>query len=425
MGSPFYMPSGYSNPYGQSIAELMLRQGDVAAQRAGQSGAIWGSALANVGNLVAGAVQQHQAKKDAQKQRAMFDQALASWDPTDVQGSYRRFAAAAGPKLAMEFVSGLSQLEDMQRKAQKGETPTPEQWKASVTALAAGEKARPGFIAQHGANLAPLFKAGAKAYGGIDIPDAPTPEFLQDLTKQVVSVYDQMSGAKVGTREIKTRDAQGNEVTQIVEDKPGQTFAAPAPKPEKPTLETFGGAVWERDPVTGKRTKLGASEGALNREASAAVRAETQAEKEKKALEAKSATDEQVDSAFAAMKDALKNVKSYAGVKAATSPLEAANARQQYLAAANAFAATLSRATGDTRISDFDRRAYAKLLTYTGPGSSLLMIARPDLVETRLKEAENFFSEASKARRGTSGGNPNINLTRGETDILARHSTEE
>jgi hypothetical protein len=139
------------------------------------------------------------------------------------------------------------------------------------------------------------------------------------------------------------------------------------------------------------------------------IRAEerkTEREKEKareESIAAAKEADTQVSSAFSAMEKALDQVEKYSGMKAVTSPLEAANARQQYEAATLAFAATLARATGDNRISNTDRAAYGGLVGYTGAGSTLLNITKPELARERLNQAKEFFKAAAKTRQGGAG----------------------
>lgn len=48
----------YRSPFTNSIADTILRRGDIAAQAAARSGAIWGGAVQGVGQAVSGAIQQ-------------------------------------------------------------------------------------------------------------------------------------------------------------------------------------------------------------------------------------------------------------------------------------------------------------------------------------------------------------------------------
>src|SRR5205823_13258685 len=78
---------GYRSPFANSIAELMLRRGDIAARQAEQSGAAWAGAAQNIGEAVeaipaqiqqANAVEQEQQLrglqlKGAQRQQADVD----------------------------------------------------------------------------------------------------------------------------------------------------------------------------------------------------------------------------------------------------------------------------------------------------------------------------------------------------------------
>jgi hypothetical protein len=216
------------------------------------------------------------------------------------------------------------------------------------------------------------------------IPEQVTPEFLPMIQQMAA----QGAEAAPKTRQVEVTNPDGTKTIQIVEDKPGQTFSS--------------AAIPEKSPVDVEGRMIRAEERKAERET---VKAEQKAiadaaKAEQKAEAAKKETDDQVASAFAAMDTALKEVEKYAGTKAVTSPLEAKNARQQYESAAKAFAATLSRATGDSRISDLDRKAYADLVAYSGIGSGAIEILRPDLVRKRFNQAKAQFDSASKARSG-------------------------
>ena len=56
---------GYRSPFANSIAELMLRRGDIAARQAEQSGNAWAGAAQTIGQAVAAIPQQIQQAKRA------------------------------------------------------------------------------------------------------------------------------------------------------------------------------------------------------------------------------------------------------------------------------------------------------------------------------------------------------------------------
>lgn len=384
-------PGIYTPRYTDSIASLMARQGDIAARGAERSGEIWGQAINQLGQIGAGAVQAHQAGKDQKKRESMFNDALASWDPSNPGAFYRAAAVAYGPELATSAVRALSALEVSKQKAE----PDPKLFQPKAEFLGQMWKKNPEWVKKSWGGIAQALGPEAKALYGLDL----TPEwddayagFLDSLAPQEKAEPPKVVGKSLVTPE-------------------GKVIYQEKAEPKAPQTQNIGGRVMQFNPESGRfDIDLGSSEAALSRAESVkgrdearaereTLRTEKKVEKQQQAAEAAKATDDQVRAAFGAMKSALGEVKRLSKSKAITSPLESANARQQYDEAAKAFAATLSRATGDTRISDLDRKAYASLLTYQGLGSGAIKIMRPDLVEARLKKAEEFFEAAAKERK--------------------------
>ena len=57
---PVILPGAYRSPYVGAIAQLMARQGDIAAQGAERQGQIWGNTVSQLGQIGAQAYEQHQ-----------------------------------------------------------------------------------------------------------------------------------------------------------------------------------------------------------------------------------------------------------------------------------------------------------------------------------------------------------------------------
>jgi hypothetical protein len=399
---PFAPGRVYDNaPGSYSIAQLMMRQGDIAARRAENSGQIWGNAVKDIGQIAGQAVQQHQEEKRQQRREAAVNQVMQGWDGQDPQTLFRGLAPILGPEASVKVATGMGSLMAAHQKQQ----PDQKDLAGIVGGVAALEKANPGYIERNWQTLRPALDPVMSKFGS-PLQEQYSPEY----TKYALTLDQQLNPSKpAGTRQVEVVNPDGTKTVRIVEDKPGQEFTSATERKAQPT-QNINGRVMQYNPQSGRfDVDLGKSEAALNREAASGARADAaankaledqakRAEKDKLRQEAKKANDEQVDSAFAALNTSLGEVKKYAGASALTSPLEAANARQQFKAAALAFAATLSRATGDNRISDSDRKAYGKLVAYLGPGSEMLMVARPDLVEKRLEEARKMFAAASDAK---------------------------
>lgn len=77
---------GPSQPYDHrsNIPELLLRQGNIAADRAERQGAILGNAVAGIGQNIAGAIQQHAERKEQSKRSLAFERAIESGDPNQI-----------------------------------------------------------------------------------------------------------------------------------------------------------------------------------------------------------------------------------------------------------------------------------------------------------------------------------------------------
>lgn len=103
---PMYRPGG------DTIAELLMRQGDAAARAAERSAMLWGNAVSNIGNIAGNAVSQYQDQRQQEQQRKqremMFDEALSTYDPTKPEDFYRRAAVAVGPELATQASRAMS-----------------------------------------------------------------------------------------------------------------------------------------------------------------------------------------------------------------------------------------------------------------------------------------------------------------------------
>ena len=386
-------PGVYEPRYGDSIASLLARQGEIAARGAENSGMLWANAINQIGGLAAGAVQQHQEQKAQQKRdAALMDFVNSGVWAKDPQAALKGSVAILGPA-GVKFAEGLISTARMSEVQND-----PEAAMKLLPGMAGGILAAPPTTRPMlwGGVVSTLEKAGVVK------PGALSPEWNEAEHLPLVQAYAP-----------KGKPAEPKVVAGRLISPEGKVVYEPPPEPKEvkpPATQNIGGRVMQFNPESGRYDiPLGASEAALNREAAAVTRAAVQAEKEtekqekkteaqQKAARAVRETDSQVDAAFGAMESALKEVEKYSGSAAATSPLEAANARQQYDAAAKAFAATLSRATGDTRISDLDRKAYAGLLSYESLGSTALKVLKPQLVRKRLENAKTFFDAAKKER---------------------------
>lgn len=399
---PYAPPVLYDPRHGADrMTELMLRQGDIAAHGAAAQGDIWGNVVGQLGQQAGGYLQQRHEEKRQEIIGGAINQTLQQWDGQDSLSLMKQLSTIPGlsPEAAVKIANGTTGMVKLAQAPEKMD------WEAfhHVVGGAADliqNGGLPALQSQWG-TLKPALAKYADALGQ-KLPDEATPEVAA-----MIKGYDQRFSKKGGSDDAKpgseawyiaTKYGDKPTPEQVLEGKAAFSAAGRAPEKSLSQITAEAQAHAQGADVEGRQIR--AEE---RRTATQAQQAEVKAKADEEKAQAKARTirdenDKEVASAFAAMDKALQNLEKYSGTAAVTSPLKAKFARDQYEASTKAFAATLSRATGDTRISDSDRRAYAGLVSYTGPGSGLLNILAPELARQQFEEAKGFFKEASKAR---------------------------
>lgn len=136
---PYASPTMYNPDRGtERLIDLMLRRGDVEARGQAASGAIWGRAVEDVGQIAAGAVQQYGEQKQAKKQAAALDAFVASdlW-VKDPAAGLAESVRILGPGNGVKFFEGLQGSLKLQQAQ------TPEQARAALPMIARGYMAAP------------------------------------------------------------------------------------------------------------------------------------------------------------------------------------------------------------------------------------------------------------------------------------------
>jgi hypothetical protein len=149
MGSRPTIAGVYHSPYGNSIAELLMRQGDIAARGAENKGAIWSQALGQLGQIAGGAVQEHQARKEQKKREEMFGEAMQTWDPANPQAFFDKAALAYGPEFAISGIRALTALEESRRKAE----PDPKLLEAKAEFIGRMWRQTPDYVRQNWSSI--------------------------------------------------------------------------------------------------------------------------------------------------------------------------------------------------------------------------------------------------------------------------------
>lgn len=180
-----YVPQIYESPNLVRIADLPLAAANLVAANAMRSGDRTAYLWNQIGNTLGGAAREERLNREQAPQRAFEQQ-------------QRDFQTRQMTRADQQYEAG-------QRKAQSD------------------------------AEKAALLQELIRANGGQRVPkDVLLQKFGPDEAAHIDKVFDELfKQPEKKTREVKTRNADGSETTQIVEDVPGQTFSS-APPIEKP-----------------------------------------------------------------------------------------------------------------------------------------------------------------------------------------------
>jgi hypothetical protein len=100
------------------IPDLLIHQGNAAADSAARSGQIWGGAVQQLGQQAAGAIQERAAVQQMAKRDAAFVRAVESWDgqdPKALLSSLKMFP----PHEAVQMATGVVAFHGMTEKAEE------------------------------------------------------------------------------------------------------------------------------------------------------------------------------------------------------------------------------------------------------------------------------------------------------------------
>ena len=160
-----------------TIADLIMRQGEIAARGAERSGEIWGNAVSQLGQIGAGAFQQYTAQKEEKKRMAMFDEAMSSFDPANPGDFYRKAAVAIGPEAATSAVRAFAALEETKRR----NAPDPKLFAEQARFLKQMRQTNPGWVTTHWSEIATAIGPQAEALYGVKVGPEYSEEYGQML----------------------------------------------------------------------------------------------------------------------------------------------------------------------------------------------------------------------------------------------------
>jgi hypothetical protein len=228
---PYAPKSLYTPRYADNIAQLLTRQGDIAAAGAARSGEIWGNTVNQLGQIAGQAIQGYAAQKEQEKQQKAaeqrqmtFEEAVGTFDPTKPMDTYRKLAVAVGPQAALEFTKGVVSLQNLQKPEANVED-----FKQTVDALwRTKQMFGPEYLAQKWPELAPILQKGADKF----LPGADLSQFTPEILKGLDQLHEEFNPTKAAKPEPgfelspgQTRfDASGKPIASLPA-KPAQTLA--------------------------------------------------------------------------------------------------------------------------------------------------------------------------------------------------------
>lgn len=203
-----------------------MGQGQAQAQAAQAKGELWGNAIQNIGQGIAGAIEKSGEEKKLKKRDAAWLNLMndpEAWkSPQTISAkAHEMFGPEGGPKM---FQAAVAAHQLGQPKRDQGADTK------AVVALHDGfEQLDPAGRAALWPQIRPLVSGAF----GTELPEQYDHKQWNDIWSPAIN---KLRG-EGKTREVKVRNADGSESIKIVEDRAGQDFTSAAP-PKEPKIET-------------------------------------------------------------------------------------------------------------------------------------------------------------------------------------------
>lgn len=187
------IPFGYRSRYGDSIASLMARQGEIAAQGAAAQGEIWGRALSNIGQIGAGAYMAHQQAKQQKARQAALTDFMSNLpeNPEEIVASATQIMGPDG----LSFAESILNFKSAAMKASQGEVPTAAEFEKSAQGVARMFRENPQFVIDNWPTISRALRLGAEAYLGVPL----SPEWRREYADAIESFLPTPEGPKEGS----------------------------------------------------------------------------------------------------------------------------------------------------------------------------------------------------------------------------------
>jgi len=170
------------SPRGETIIELISRFGDIRARGARAKGAMWGNAVARMGQGMGGLAEwgvselmRNDEEKKQLEAEQRLDAAFQSWDGKDPMKLYRATAPILGIERGMKVTGAAMEM----MKASQGQAPD---LKTAVGGLAAlHSRMGDSYLGKNWAGIRSPLSLATKQSLGIDLPEEYTPEVGQAI----------------------------------------------------------------------------------------------------------------------------------------------------------------------------------------------------------------------------------------------------
>jgi len=240
--------------HGRAVADILQRGGARQAELQRQTGEIWGKTVASIGETAGHAIDQYGKEQKEKKKEEREQREAAELNVLFSSGTMpnpQQVIKVVGPERGLRIVAGMAALQKPPIDPVKDYGERQNRLKDTLLGMLALPK-------ETRAAIYPGVRSGLLTQNVIKPEDAPE-AYDEDFFNRMVNYGQEPEKPKApGVREVKTRNPDGSETIQIVEDTPGQTFtSAPPPKPPPSESGFTLGPNQVRYDATGKRIATG------------------------------------------------------------------------------------------------------------------------------------------------------------------------
>lgn len=214
-----------------TIADLIMRGGDIAAQRSAQQGQIWGQAISNLGQIGAQAAERSRQEKEQSRREAALSEFISSgaWRGNP-EMAYTGSLKILGPREGLRLAEGLMAADKI------GNTQNPEDARRALPLLARSFKAMAPSLRQLSwGGVVDMVERAQLAPAGT-LPREWNAETEQQMTPYLEALVGEAADQKL--ERVEVTNADGSKTVKFVVPAAGLEFtSAAAPKPDLKQIE--------------------------------------------------------------------------------------------------------------------------------------------------------------------------------------------